>query len=195
MEYVPPTNGDTEDPDRVYTDGTAGVPGSGSIPPAEFFNTLQAELLALIEGASLTPDSEDLAQLLAAVNARAAAVVAALAVVHSSNVVDAGYFSTPEVLAIETGEVDFDVTDSAVFTLDVDENIALNLPTVPAGAGGMFILYATQDATGGRTLTLASGYEIASGAWDTTADAVNILWGTCDGSGTIDLVIGQRGAA
>ena len=59
---------------------------------------------------------------------------------------------------------------------------------------GMFLVVAKQDATGGRALTLASGYALSGGKWSTAANAVNLLWITSDGSGTaLDVVIAQRG--
>lgn len=173
MDYVTPLD---ETAGTPYADRNlvSGVPGSRV--SAAFFNTVLAELIALIEGAGLTLSAGDLTQVLQAVVAlgnRAATV---------------------QELSIASAEVDFDITTYKVFTLDVDENFTLNLPTVPAGIGGMFLIFATQDATG-RSLFLESGYEVAAGAWSTDADAVNIIWGSVDASGTIDLVFAQRGAA
>lgn len=63
MKYVPPLNGDLENPNRPYIDGNPTHGVEGSIPPANVFEHPMREILAVIEAAGLEPDGEDLTQL------------------------------------------------------------------------------------------------------------------------------------
>lgn len=113
----------------------------------------------------------------------------------TSAVVEAGFWSKPVPLAIVGGVATPDPLAGTVFTLTLTANTTLGFPSGMAGKAGMFMVVAKQDATGGRTLTLAPGYKLAGGSWSTTADAVNLLWVSSDGSGSVlDVVISQRGA-
>lgn len=113
----------------------------------------------------------------------------------TSAVVEAGFWSKPVSLAAVGGVATPDPLAGTVFTLTLTANTTLGFPSGMAGKAGMFMVVAKQDATGGRTLTLASGYQLASGDWSTEANAVNLLWVSSDGSGTVlDVVISQRGA-
>lgn len=106
----------------------------------------------------------------------------------------AGYYVTPQALAIAAGVVTPVYLDRNVMTLAVAENITLANPaTIPAGGGARII--ATVDATGGRALTLGSAYRIIDGAWSADAGAVNILDLVFGGpGGLIDVQISQRGS-
>lgn len=66
MEYVPPIGGAADAP-YVNANPALGVDGS-PVPAAAIEHTMR-EIVAVIEGAGLTPDGENLAQLLAAINA------------------------------------------------------------------------------------------------------------------------------
>ncbi len=113
----------------------------------------------------------------------------------TSAVVEAGFWSKPVPLAVVGGVATPDPLAGTMFTLTATANFTLGFPSGMAGKAGMFMVVAKQDATGGRILTLASGYKLASGAWSTDPGAVNLLWVTSDGSGTaLDVVISQRGA-
>lgn len=106
----------------------------------------------------------------------------------------AGYFTAPVVVAIAGGHAVLDVAEGNVFTIAVTADFTLDFPAGMAGKAGMMLVVATQDGTG-RTLTLASGLTLAAGEWSITPGAVNLLWITSDGSGTVlDVVISQRGA-
>lgn len=110
-------------------------------------------------------------------------------------VVEAGFWSKPVPLTAVGGVVTPDPLAGTVFTLTATANLTLGFPAGMTGKAGMFMVVAKQDAIGGRTLALASGYKLASGDWSTEANAVNLLWVTSDGSGTVlDVVISQRGA-
>lgn len=61
MKYVQPYDQPSV-PDAPYVDLDAAHGVDGSIPPAKFFNDIQAELLDLIDYAGLTPDAADLTQ-------------------------------------------------------------------------------------------------------------------------------------
>ncbi|MDP1628868.1 hypothetical protein [Parvibaculum sp.] len=67
MQYIPPINGDTEDPDRPYINADPALSIQGSIPPAAAIEHPQRELMALIDEAGLDPDPEDLTQVAQAV--------------------------------------------------------------------------------------------------------------------------------
>ena len=55
--------------DNEFTDGDPGTATPATVVPAEWLNAVQAELLAPLTAASIAPDKEDSAQLLAAMNA------------------------------------------------------------------------------------------------------------------------------
>jgi len=63
MEYVPPVGGDPDDP---YIDGNPGLGIEGSPTPAAAIEHPMREIVNVIEAAGLTPDSENLTQLLEA---------------------------------------------------------------------------------------------------------------------------------
>ncbi|SDH88176.1 hypothetical protein [Roseospirillum parvum] len=63
MDYQPPLNGDTGDPDRGYVNANPALGIGGSIPPAAAFEHPQREILEVIEHAGLDPDGADLTQL------------------------------------------------------------------------------------------------------------------------------------
>jgi len=112
-----------------------------------------------------------------------------------SSIVEAGYWTKPVPLAITGGTATPDLAAGNVFTLTATTSLTLAFPAALAGRAGMMLVVIAQDATGGRTLTLASGYKLAAGSWSTAANAVNLLWITSDGTGTaLDVVISQRGA-
>ena len=60
MDYISPYGAAPGDP---YVDDNEALEIDGSIPPAQFFNDAQAELLNVITGAGLVPSSADLTQL------------------------------------------------------------------------------------------------------------------------------------
>jgi hypothetical protein len=64
MKYVPPLG---EAPDTPYIDGNPAAGIEGSIVPAASIEHDQREIVAVIEGAGLTPDSADLTQLTQAI--------------------------------------------------------------------------------------------------------------------------------
>lgn len=64
MDFIPPFN---EGPGTPYVDDDEALEIDGSIPPAKFFNDIQAELLAVLAAAGIDPDAEDLTQLAQAI--------------------------------------------------------------------------------------------------------------------------------
>lgn len=66
MKYVQPFD-QPSNPTAPYVDLNAATGVDGSIPPGKFFNALQAEVLAVITAAGLTPDDSDLTQLYQAI--------------------------------------------------------------------------------------------------------------------------------
>ena len=190
--------------DGKFTDGSA----DGSIPPsrdpAKWANDVTDTLLLIQVWTGEAPNEADLTQLKRAIDARIDAKVAAAAPnlsgylrASTSAVLEAGYWTKPVVLAVAGGAATPDPGAGNVFApaAPLSANLTLGFPTALAGKAGMFLVVLRQDATGGRTLTLASGYKLAGGSWSTAANAVNLLWVTSDGSGTaLDVVIAQRGA-
>lgn len=63
MEYIPPFNGDLEDPARPWINANPGIGVEGSIPSAEVFDQPQREILNLIQKSGWTPSAGDLAQM------------------------------------------------------------------------------------------------------------------------------------
>lgn len=62
MKYIQPYD-QPSTPNAPYLDLDAAHGVDGSIPPAKFFNNLQAEILAVIQHAGITPSDTDLTQL------------------------------------------------------------------------------------------------------------------------------------
>jgi len=62
MKYVQPFD-QPSNPTAAYVDLNAATGTDGSIPPAKFFNDMQAEILNVITNAGLTPNAADLTQL------------------------------------------------------------------------------------------------------------------------------------
>lgn len=82
MDFVSPSNVTPTEatPRPPYVDGNPQTGQDGSIIPASFVNSTQAEILAVIEGAGLTPASNNLSQLLQAIQILAAGAGATSAV-------------------------------------------------------------------------------------------------------------------
>ena len=60
MDYIPPPNGDLEDPDRPWVDANPATGTEGSRIIAKFFNVLQAEIInALIAMGIVPADGEN----------------------------------------------------------------------------------------------------------------------------------------
>lgn len=73
MKYVPPLNGDLEDPDRPWVNADLGSGTKGSYFNAPAAEVTQREILNVIAQAGLVPDGEDLTQLYQAIAALIAA--------------------------------------------------------------------------------------------------------------------------
>lgn len=177
----------------------AGNPTTGTKATylsAEWCNAIQEEIANVIEGAGAELDPADRTQLLTAIMSIVSSGIGAGVLRRATNTPDleAGFYITPQALAIAAGVVTPDFTGRNVFTLAVTEAITLANPaTIPAGGGARII--ATQDATG-RALTLGSAYRIMGGEWSAEPGAVNILDCVFGGpGGLIDVDITQRGAA
>jgi hypothetical protein len=158
---------------------------------------LKAKVRHTVETSGQTWDDLNAAQLTEALNALIAAGLGGSTFLRKdvSAIVEAGYWTKPVPLALVGGIATPDLAAGNVFTLTATASLTLAFPAALAGRAGMFLVVIAQDATGGRTLTLASGYKLAAGSWSTAANAVNLLWVTSDGTGTaLDVVIAQRGA-
>lgn len=86
--------------------------------------------------------------------------------------------------SIVAGAVDTDITGGQIFNITLTENIILNNPS--NSVDGVTIRWRiSQDATGGRTVTLDSKFVIPSSAsnplpWSTAANAMDMLAATYD---------------
>lgn len=69
MQYIPPINGDTGNPNRSYVNANPSLGVEGSIPPAEAFEHVIREVVNAITAAGLTPSGANLTQLAAAIAA------------------------------------------------------------------------------------------------------------------------------
>jgi hypothetical protein len=190
--------------DGKFTDGTPDGTVQPSRDPAAWANAVTDSILDVQAWTGEAPAEADATQLKRAIDARIDAKVAAGApdlagYLHrdTADILTAGFYTTPVVLAAAGGAAQPDLDAGNVFVpaAALAADLTLNFPADVAGRAGMFLVELTQDATGGRNLTLASGYHLTGGAWSLEPDAVNILWITSDGGGAaLDVVIGQRGA-
>ncbi|EPY01344.1 hypothetical protein [Magnetospirillum fulvum] len=187
-----------------FTDGSADGTVKPSRDTAAHANALTDEILNVIRAGKLVPDEGDVGQMAQSIQVMIAAAIAANTPnlsaylrYNASAVLEAGFWTKPVVLTINAGVATADLAAGNVFTpaAPLSANLTLGFPAEAEGKAGMFLVVLKQDATGGRTLTLAPGYRVAGGSWSTTAGAVNLLWVTSDGSGAaLDVVISQRGA-
>ena len=178
-----------------FRNGDPAVPIPATHLDAGWFNQVQEELAHVIESTGTALDPDDRTQLATAITAMIGGALPDLAGYLRDSVnatLQAGFYVTPAVLAITAGTVTPVLVNRNVQTLTVDEAITLANPaTIPPG--GMAVIYATQDASGGHGITWGSAYRICNGNWSTDPDAVNILWLTTAGGGIIDVAIAQRG--
>lgn len=158
---------------------------------------LKSKVRHTVEASGQAWDDLDAEQLTEALNALIAAGMGGATFLRKdvSTIVEAGYWTKSVPLVVNAGAATPDLAAGNVFTATATTNLTLGWPAGLAGKAGMMLVVLTQDATGGRTLTLANGYKLAAGSWSITANAINLLWITSDGSGTaLDVVISQRGA-
>ena len=130
MKYVQPFD-QPSNPTAAFVDLNAVTGTDGSIPPAKFFNDVQAEILNVITGAGLTPSLSDMTQLRQAILAMIPTPTGApsdASLVHYG--VDAGTINSlivtpsPAVTSLAAGFMVFvipanDVTGNATITLNL----------------------------------------------------------------------------
>lgn len=185
-----------------FTDGTPDGSVKPSLDTADWANAVTDSILLVQDWTGEAPDEADITQLARGIDARIDEKIGEIALPSldgylqgdTAATLTAGFWTAPVVVAIAGGHAVLDVADGNVFTIAVTADFTLDFPAGMAGKAGMMLVVATQDGTG-RTLTLASGLTLAAGEWSITPGAVNLLWITSDGSGTVlDVVISQRGA-
>lgn len=168
-------------------DAGAGIAGTELTPL--WFNSVQEELLHLIEQAGLMPDPNNWTQLKAAIGvmitrAINAAVTAAASVAEilagtaqKTVRVDRLWSAGALVALTDAASIALDLGTGLNFSVTLAGNRTLATPTnTKIGQSG--ILRVAQDATGGRTLSFGRGYKFFDGlAPDlaTTTAAVNVL--------------------
>ncbi|WP_435056180.1 phage tail protein [Yersinia frederiksenii] len=189
-----------------FTDGNvaAGVPPT--ILPAEWFNTLQRELIKVVQEGGLTLDPNDDTQILAALNklflqsgnnlseikaAGPTAVAAALANLGALSITGTAAAATKLATARKIGGVVFDGTaDIALpFINSMDTDIQL------AGALGVKSLSVTGDLHGGRLISKGAVYANENGGGGTAmlgtdGNITGSIWGSnlYNYMNTIDLI-------
>jgi hypothetical protein len=72
------------------------------------------------------------------------------------------------------GEIIPDLSVSKVFTWAINGNKILNVPTINPGYGFWYIV-ATNDGTGGYTLTFNADYNVIGGTYNQDANKVNLI--------------------
>lgn len=79
--------------------------------------------------------------------------------------------------------------NTQAFNWAVGGSRTLGFPSTVPGDAGTYYIDATVDVTGGYTLTLDSGYNLVSGVFNGSANAVNRIWLTVRSASIIDVNI------
>lgn len=175
-------------------DPVNGIPATRFTP--DWCNDLQENIARAIEAAGISLSKGNGNQLTEAIQTLIAASSPNLSAYlrrATSDVLAAGYWTTPVAVAATGGVITPNLTAGNVFTHTLTAATTLAFPATVPGAG-MALLVLRQDATGGRVLTLGSGYRVAAGSFSKAPGAVNLLWLTLAGDGVVDVVMAQRGA-
>lgn len=104
-----------------------------------------------------------------------------------NNLLDEGFADVVDVLS--GASVTPDLEASNVFTWSITANSTLNNPTIPGA--GVWYIYATNDGTGGHTMSYGANFNTIQGTYNNAANAVNIYTIVSDGS-ELDMFINQR---
>ena len=120
MDYVPPLNGKTEDPDRPYVDADPANNVEGSIPSGAALEQPMRELLALIEAAALVPDGGDLTQVKQAVTSLIGTAIATLSATINTALAEKVAKTGDAV----TGLIDSTIAAGAGLRLTISDNTA-----------------------------------------------------------------------
>lgn len=110
---------------------------------------------------------------------------------HRLNVADTKKKALGEtkVALTDAATVAVDLSLAQCYNLTMAGNRTLGFPTNIEGNGGEYYIDVTIDATGGLTLAFAAGYNVVSGALDSSANAVNRLWLVVRTAAIIDVYI------
>lgn len=143
MEYIKPLDGVAADAPYVDDNPQAGI--DGSVVPAAFFNAMQAEVLAVIEGAGLTPTAANMAQLYEAILALISAAI--------TPGEDPGSWA----LANRMLTAGKGLTGGGDLTADRTFTVALNTLDAIAGAMADDDLFAVHDTSATKTTKITWG--------------------------------------
>jgi hypothetical protein len=110
----------------------------------------------------------------------------------TSDVLNAGFFGTGNALSISSNQTSIDARQSHIRTLTVDADTEIQVPSNQDG-GFSIIIIATNDSTGGYSLTFASGYtELAANlGYNDAANAVNVIQIIGDGTNVWYSITGE----
>ncbi|KZB73239.1 MULTISPECIES: hypothetical protein [Thalassospira] len=167
MQYQPPVNGDTQDPDRQYVNPVPENGVEGSIPPAEAIEHPMREIEHAINyflGTVETPlpaDEADLQQLRKAISQ---AVIDGMVDALQRTVpatLGAGFHTTPVDLIVNAGVATFDPATGNRFKHVVDGALHISNPATIPDAGPAQIKL-TIDGVGGHGITWGTKYRVKS---------------------------------
>jgi hypothetical protein len=163
MQYQPPVNGNTLDPDRPYVNPNIANGVEGSIPPAEAIAHPMLEILNVIsfflatEENPTPADGADLQQLRKAIQQAVIDGTANGLFRNVSAVLTAGFNTEFLDLTVAGGVASFDPTARSRFKHTLNGAIQIANPVVIPNAGPAMIKL-TQDATGNRAVDWGTKY-------------------------------------
>jgi len=142
-----------------------GTPGLGILATklsALFFNHVQEQMCRVIEGAGLTLDDENYDQLSEAIAEMIAAAVPAgnFAMLDVVQAFTKAQRYAPVAL-VDGASIAWNLDDAPMAKVTLGGNRTLAAPTNQRD-GGMFVLQAIQDGTGGRTLAWNAAYDFGT---------------------------------
>ncbi len=196
MQYKPPVNGDTQDPNRPYVNPVPENGVEGSIPPAEAIEHPMREIEHAINyflGTAETPlpaDEADLQQLRKAIAQAVSDGTANGLFRDISATLAAGFWTTPVPATVNAGNVTLPVASGNRFTLTATEALTILAPD-PMPAGGSARLELSMDATGNHAISWGAGFRVNHGQINTDANAVNLIHMEFSGA-MIDVHVTQR---
>ncbi|WP_299374818.1 hypothetical protein [uncultured Kiloniella sp.] len=179
MEYLPPLNGDQNDPNRSYVDANPAEGEQGSIPPALGFEHPMREIVHVIKtflGANI-PSKDTLTQLAQAIDARINSKLGGFLKKDVTETVEAGFWTKPFPATVAAnGDVTLDPTKGNVFKLTATKLIKFkNMQTMPLG--GRAEIHLTMDNSGGHGVLWEDQYlPPRSGNIDANPNVVNEIY-------------------
>ena len=200
MQYKPPVNGDTQDPNRPYVNPVPENGVEGSIPPAEAIEHPMREIvnavnffLGTVEN-PLPASDADLQQLRKAIQQAVIDGTANGLFRDIPATLVAGFNTEFLDLTVAAGVATFDPTARNRFKHVLGDAILIDNPAVIPNAGPAMIKI-TQDGTGNHAVDWGTKYRV-TGDVNYTANSVSLCQLQYDAADdVIDVVIAQRAGA